>query len=167
MKCELCGHRTAVIFVQQLRGDVRTEIRLCAECAKERGLDKDGGAVESLAKLLASFGEPKKDEKPSRSSLCPVCGASPEEIKKTGQAGCPACWDLFGPELLRRAYPNGGKSRHVGRLPSGLESYRSVLRELDSVRGMLKSALDAEDYETAARCRDRIKELENGGGRRA
>lgn len=167
MKCEVCGQRTAVIFVQQIRGESRSEIRLCAECAKERGLDKDGDLSASLAKILSNLPEVKKDEKPSAKKVCPVCGTSAEDIKKNGCAGCRKCWELFATELLRRTYANVGKLRHVGRLPAGLESYRSVLMDLAGAREKLRAALEAEDYETAASCRDRIRELENGRPERA
>ena len=153
--------------MQQIKGDERSEIRLCAECAKERGLDKDGDLAASLTKILSSLPEVRKTERPGGMKTCPVCGTDTEAIKKNGQAGCRNCWDLFAADLLRRRYPNSGKFRHVGRLPAALESYRTVLTDLSAAREKLRTALESEDYETAAACRDRIRELENGGSGRA
>jgi protein arginine kinase activator len=167
MKCEACGLRPAVIFVQQIRGDSRVELRLCAECAKERGIDKDGNLAASLARLMAAIPDKGSAAEPVPPRVCPECGSTAEDIRRTGTAGCRTCWEVFSAELLRIAYPKPGKLRHAGRLPAQLETYRTVLLDLAGVREHLRTALEAEDYETAAACRDRIRELEKRSTRHA
>lgn len=161
MKCEMCGNRNAVVFVQQIIGDTRSEMRLCAECAKERGLRGDGDIAQSVAKLLAAVPPSRNAEKEREGKACPVCGLSTAEARKNGSAGCPSCWDLFAVDLFRKVYKDVPRRRHVGRLPVRLEDHRSSILELAQAKERLESALKAEDYETAARCRDRIRVLEN------
>jgi len=155
-----------VVFVQQMNGGVRSEIRLCSECAKERGLDKDGDLAQSLAKLIASLPAPKTQAAAAPAS-CPACGTSFEDIKKNAVAGCPSCWESFGAELLRKQYKDSGKRKHRGRLPARMEALRAREDELKAVKLRLSRAVAAEDYETAARCRDRILELEGENGAHA
>ncbi|MFA6506018.1 MAG: UvrB/UvrC motif-containing protein [Treponemataceae bacterium] len=167
MKCEICGNRNAVVFVQQINGDSRSEIRLCAECAKERGLKGDGDIAQSVAKLLATVSGTKKTEKEIEEKVCAICGMTLVDARKNGYAGCPSCWDQFAVELLRKTYKDAQKRRHAGRLPVRLEEYRATVQELIRTREKLAASLQAEDYETAARCRDRLQALENRGPLRA
>jgi len=167
MKCEARGRRTAVVFRQQTRGGRSTEIRLCSQCARERGLDKDGDLAQSLAKLLASLPADRGSAKAPAPKSCPACGSSVEDLRKSGLASCQVCWELFGPELLKSTYPDAAALAHAGRLPSRLEERRSRRAELESSKENLARALASEDYETAARCRDRIRALEAEEGLRA
>lgn len=170
MKCELCGQRTAVVFVQQISGKSRTEVRLCAECAKERGLNRmEGDISQTLASLLSSLPTAKSPvpDSPPRAKNCPSCATSFEELKKRGQAACPACYEHFGAELFRKLYPETRSRRYSGRLPERLAACRSILLDLAQTRERLRAAVEAEDFETAALCRDRIRELEGEDGPRA
>jgi protein arginine kinase activator len=163
MKCEICGRRNAVVFVQQISGGGKTEVHLCAECARENGLSRgEGDIARSVASLLASLPQTKKAAASAapRALVCSACGTTEEELKKRGTAGCPACYRIFADYLFRKAYGEGATRRHAGRLPASMAARRDTRRELAALRESLAAAVQAEDYETAARCRDRVRALE-------
>lgn len=162
MKCEICGRRSAVVFVQQISGAGKTEIRLCAECARENGLSRtDGDIAKSVAALLASLPETKKPTVvPQRERVCGFCGSSLEDLKKRGAAGCPACYDSFAAELFKKTPAEGSPRHHTGRLPFSIAAERDRRRALAMIRAELTAAVEAEDYEKAALCRDRARALE-------
>ena len=77
----------------------------------------------------------------------------------------PSEFDYHAPEtiseavaLLERAHE--GASQHVGKVPVNAAESERRHTELLRLRGQLKQAIAAEDYESAAELRDRIKELE-------
>lgn len=167
MKCDLCGKRTAVIFVQeQTAPSLRTELHLCAECAKERGVRSDGEFRLSISDLFSSLTGGERIDSRERPPMdrCPVCACSLNELKQRGMASCPDCYASFAQELLRSVYSDSRSRRHVGRLPEllsgpSIESRESLLSE---TRKKLDEAIASEDYEEAARRRDEIRSLEKG-----
>ncbi len=170
MKCDLCGKRTAVVFVQESSLSSRAELHLCAECAKERGVEGAGDGVRlSIADLFSSISGDRPPNAEVRSAeRCPICSCSLNELKQRGLASCPACYRTFSFELFRSVYPDARSRHHAGRVPRRF----SLARKSDDgallqrARDALKEALDREDYEAAARCRDDIRSLERGGSGR-
>ncbi len=100
---------------------------------------------------------------------CEKCGASFEEIAKTGRLGCAECYKTFRRQLLPVIQRIHGTARHKGKTPTS-----SALRILDTNQQMvpvqespleekkrqLQQAVEAQEYERAAVLRDEIKELE-------
>lgn len=166
MKCDLCGLRTAVVFVQESSPSSRKELHLCAECAKIRGFDRvDGDLRLSISDLFSSLseGSPRAGQEipPER---CPLCACTLNELKQRGLASCPACYQTFAFELFRSAYPDARSRRHAGRVPRRLNAGAGAAELLTRAREELKDALIREDYEAAARCRDLIRSLGGGEG---
>ena len=56
-----------------------------------------------------------------------------------------------------------GKAQHRGELPRRLATYKTLLIDVESLKRRLKSAVRSENYEEAARIRDRIAELKGQG----
>ncbi|HCM25469.1 MAG: hypothetical protein A2Z99_11025 [Treponema sp. GWB1_62_6] len=176
MKCDLCGRRDAVVYVKRVVLGAEKEARLCAECAANIEPDRtDGDVSRALSRLVdgvagrhtgtasSSSGSPGYGNGDRR---CPRCGSGLEEMLKKGEAGCSACWKAFGTEFeVLRSRASGERTKTVrtwqGRLPQILAARRAALAEIAGTRLRLQAAVDAEDYETAARCRDRLRELES------
>jgi protein arginine kinase activator len=159
MKCQLCGAADARVFIQQSNASGRSALAVCAACARRRGLVRlDGDLTASVKEILASAGAPVV---PVGAAIrCPRCAARLSELRKRGGAGCPACWDRFGDALYgdRPAPP-----AYSGRLPKRLEAARRQRGEIGEAERRLGEALAAEDYESAARWRDRLRRLGGGG----
>jgi protein arginine kinase activator len=167
MKCDMCGERTAVVFLQ-LTADASpdrpgiaavSDVYLCEECAKKRGLatGTDGGE-RSLGGIFSDIMDVATASDP-KGSACPTCGMTARELRKRLCAGCPDCYSHFRPEIVSSLRREGIEISYKGPLPSKPESFVVPKADPDRLRSDLKKALEREDYELAAYYRDRIMAL--------
>lgn len=179
MLCE-CGEREATIHEVVIKHGKKIEKHLCEQCAAKHGIDAKPQVPidELLSKYIMSQGSGVVVEQSgTQTSTCTGCGLSFAEFKRSGLLGCPACYKTFeerlGP-LLDRAH--GGATHHTGKIPrralastrlgeSGpdVESLLGGAEEraerLSALRRQLDEALQAEQYERAAKLRDEIRRL--------
>lgn len=107
---------------------------------------------------------------------CPICGMAYADFKRTGLMGCESCYRAFESQLLpliERAHEGG--SFHIGKTPKRLATHsperlalalaeaearaqriRLLMRELDG-------AVASEKYELAAKLRDQLRRMQQGG----
>jgi len=172
--CDCCSN-PAVVHETIVTNGVKAEVHLCAEHAAERGyiLPSATGPSLVVGKLLqkaqAAAGRTQK--------TCSGCGGTMQSIREAGLAGCPLCYRQFEEELgalINRA--QGGASVHVGRHPAHAADLvdRAALR--NRLAKELREAVGREEYERAAKIRDRLQALDgsatealgvldgNGGG---
>ncbi len=183
MLCEKCKIREANIQYTEVVNGVKKEHHFCAQCAKEMDFGVYAAIFDGefpLGKLLSGLlGIEDTEKGPDKLSqiACPTCGTSYSEFVKDSRFGCADCYSVFGPLMEDSIKQLQGSLMHTGKTPvyqrmdhmdqsqnpdeagSDLSSHKDELFELDA---MLKEALQFEDYETAAVCRDRIKELRKG-----
>jgi protein arginine kinase activator len=76
--------------------------------------------------------------------------------------GCGECYKTFGKELESIFKNVQSSSRHNGKFPQKAGAEHLMKRELDKLRLTLAKAVESEEYEEAAKLRDRIRELEGG-----
>lgn len=93
--------------------------------------------------------------------VCPVCGMTWATFKTGGLMGCPYDYEHFASKLMpliRRAQESA--SQHAGKVPTRLRE-TSPARQIDTarLRRELEQAVEAENYETAAKLRDQLRQL--------
>jgi protein arginine kinase activator len=162
MKCEICSERDAVIHVQQIIGGESVEVHLCADCANRRGISRSEDRIElSLSQLLSGLvgAEGAGPARPAPQE-CSNCGLSLEDFRRTGRAGCPECYLCFREEISALHKELSGATRHTGKIPERLRSYKTLLIDREKLRAQLDEAVSREDYEAAAELRDRIQAIE-------
>ena len=163
MKCEICGARKAVIHIQQVIGKERVDLHLCEECALERGIG--GGIGESdhlelsISNMLNGLVD-IRDMKEKKNAVCPQCGSNWDSIRKREKIGCAECYSTFSREIHFLLEKMCAQPSHKVKLPKGLKTYKTFLIDVVKLKEGLKDALKREDYEKAARIRDRIRDLE-------
>ena len=91
---------------------------------------------------------------------CPHCGIKFVEFRNTGRLGCPHDYQEFREELTPLLENIHGETRHVGKTPRRLPQNKQTQSELMQLRNRLKQAINKEDYEEAAKLRDKIRTLE-------
>jgi len=94
MKCEICGVHEATVHVRQIMGNKAVDLHLCSECAAKTGIS-DSELVDDLtvSQLLTGLMETHhRDLKEGDTGMCPVCGLSIEDFRKSGRTGCPECY---------------------------------------------------------------------------
>jgi protein arginine kinase activator len=155
MTCQKCREEASVHLTEAIDGQVR-EVHLCGPCARKAGLALEGPSpdlgLETVVQtlILAHVGELVGE---LAQCACPDCGLRYMEFRTGGRLGCPGDYDAFGRgllPLLRRAH---GASRHVGKVPRRRPKATDRLH----LRAKLRAAIVREDYEEAARLRDRLR----------
>jgi protein arginine kinase activator len=161
--CDLCGERASDIRFTEIKDDVKTEMNLCEQCARARGLGFGAapGKIEyGVGELVAGMLDEAAGPDPATNLTCERCGLSYAEFRQVGRLGCAGCYEAFGPVLTSLLARIHGRSRHQGKSPaavSGLLGRRTVLREK---RAALRTAVERENFEEAARLRDECRRLE-------
>lgn len=167
MLCQVCNQRPANVHVTKVINNVRTELHLCQQCARERGeLEVFAGPKFAFSNLLAGLlqsdataGVPVGIPGSSR-SVCSTCGLEYPEFMNTGYLGCSGCYSQFLPMLRPLIARIHGHARHTGKVPVRAGKAVRFRKELESLREELRTMIEAEEYEKAALVRDRIRDLE-------
>ncbi len=160
LKCDLCDNQATVHLTQIVSQKVH-KVDLCEACAQAKGVTDPGGF--SLADLLLNA---SLNPEPSAASglRCEQCGFVPEEFKKTGRFGCPACYEaLTG--MIDPMLENMHKgTAHVGKVPEHAMERKQLEDRLTTLETDLKGAIAAERYEDAAKFRDKISQVREEAG---
>jgi protein arginine kinase activator len=160
MKCQSCSNPATVHCTDIAQNGQKRELHLCQECAEKQQLVKkeEINLPVILQTLLGAHVGAQSDE--LARLTCPACGIKYMEFRAEGRLGCPHDYDVFrvGLEpLLRRIHR---KIRHTGKIPRRRSKATSVHTELLELRNQLRAAVEAEQFEEAARVRDLIRQKE-------
>ena len=171
MLCQSCHKNTATTHIKSIVNGELTEYALCPECAKKMGYGNFFGDFPSfgLGSLLGGFFG--GDSAPSQVARCPKCGASFEEISRSGKVGCAECYHTFRDRLLPSIQRIHGTAKHRGKRPGTMAIQvaqkpemtlhpAKALTPLEEKKQALKKAIEAQDFEQAAVLRDEIREME-------
>jgi protein arginine kinase activator len=140
MKCDRCGWNDATRYYRSVVNGRTTEAHLCANCARELGYESDwsdsfGGLFSLLPRMVADesfFASPRLT--PSARRTLHVLPAQEQEE----------------PEPVEEPILSEDEQRALQRE-----------RERNALQLALSEALEAEDYERAAKLRDELKKLED------
>jgi protein arginine kinase activator len=158
-KCQRCQSSPATLHITEIISDSKfEEVHLCEQCAPKYFQDAQGkpAASKALTKETAT----EIDEGVFGQQECPNCGLKFVEFRNSGRLGCPHDYQAFREDLLPLLENIHGETRHVGKTPRRYPQTKKTEQELTQLRNRLKQAVTREDYEEAAKLRDRIRELE-------
>jgi protein arginine kinase activator len=164
MQCEICKKKEATIHLTEIIDSMRTEMHICELCAAEQGiaLKSQIPINELLNGLLAVQPTDEQLRGQSRQAFaCPKCGFTLEQFREKALLGCPNDYELFREDLspiISKAHNE--KTTHCGKVPSKSSAGTKKQIELANLRQKLEAAVKSEDYETAAKLRDKINQLE-------
>lgn len=174
--CRFCNNPAAIFLTQIVDGKL-TELALCKKCAKARGIfdplkltlaeqifpSEISGEVEKFINhmLESSLVEDAEDDElaalPDMLTECPACHYSIEQYRSSGLLGCPECYKAFSSELAILLEDLGASPEPAAAVEQDyLDSPALERRRLEV---LMHDAIRNENYEEAARLRDRIKEL--------
>nr|WP_149454271.1 UvrB/UvrC motif-containing protein [Pasteuria penetrans] len=170
MLCPECGKRPAMLHYTKVINGNKSELHLCEVCARARG-DAMMGWEEgfSFHQLLSGLlnmdmsqtgGSGDLGANDPLSRRCPLCGLTYQQFSKIGRFGCARCYKTFRNRLdplLRRVH---GNIVHRGKVPERTQGELKVRRELERLKQELDHKIQAENFEDAARLRDRIRSLQ-------
>lgn len=165
MLCQNCNEKESAIHLTKIVNGQAIQIHLCQDCAQKVqgfGFSLYPGMVSDF--LQAIFGINLADQSGSPSQLaqekCEGCGRTFSQIQQAGRMGCDKCYAKFEPqiELLLRRIHGGGV--HIGKVPVRGGKAFLKQRELMQLKNLLQELIQKEEFEEAAKVRDRIRELE-------
>ncbi len=162
MLCQDCGKKKSTVHLTEEINNEKVVLNLCRECAEKRGFRNPLEGVpfplaEFLASMLSQTQIPKADQKPQM--VCSACGMSFADFAQSGRLGCSGCYTTFRnqlDDLLRKVQ---GSTQHRGKIPHMAADGMKPLREERNLQDELKRAIQDEDFEKAARIRDKLKTL--------
>ena len=155
MKCQNCGKRD------------KLHLHLCDKCANEMNIGID--FMFDINDVFSTFFNGISNM-PTTQKLdvvkCKNCGSTYKDFRDGGKLGCAECYETFGVELdnvLKRLH---GNNRHIESEKKKTITKKQVDVEdrINELKEELKECIKKEEYEKAAKLRDKIKELENKRG---
>ena len=165
MKCECCHEIEATIHLTQvIDGEVK-KLNLCQACAQKNGIDLNSpiSITDVLLGLGSQVGMKKGSSMMSELDLsCSRCQMTRSEFKTNARLGCPECYNSFMGELNALMQAMHHSRQHVGKIPArqGVEARRTA--QVAALQKDIATAISKEEYEMAAKLRDKIRVLKEG-----
>lgn len=159
--------------MQQFINGQKVEVHLCQQCAFK--IDNPEMLV-SLENVFKGFLDQlntqyfpqdvpqNKVKSPcahAHTKACIRCGMTFNKFKTGARLGCEVCYKSFKHEVEVLLKNVQGSTRHEGKYPRRMGADILSRRQIIDLRSQLKKAVEAEDFEDAARLRDEIRSLES------
>ena len=159
MQCQICNNTEATIHLTEIVDGMRSEMHICEQCALEQGIAVKSQVPinELLSNLLSSAPSDEDIAGLDKELCCPYCGITLSEFRKEAALGCPHDYEFFEKSLkplIKKAHD--GQTIHCGKIPSKTPKKTKKQSTLLNLRQQLESAVQAENYELAAKLRDQI-----------
>jgi len=159
MQCEVCQSREATIHLTEIADGARTEMHLCEQCAQGQGIGAKSYIPinELLSNLLAVGPKEELAGFGDTALACPHCGYTLEKFREKAVLGCPYDYEVFEKVLLplvKKAHD--GATAHCGKIPARIPNDSKRQMEIARLQRQLDDAVRNEDYELAAKLRDKL-----------
>jgi protein arginine kinase activator len=171
MFCERCKNIEATIHLTEIIKDVKSELHLCENCAREIGLNSKLSNFSLSIPEMLSFLDIDEVDEFVNGSVCKSCGMSFVDYSRESKLGCPDCYRYLGESLKSVIAGYHGAEKHTGKHPNNPVGITSVTYEkplvaanpkksMEELKNLLNRAVVDERYEEAAQLRDKIREME-------
>lgn len=167
--CMNCKQNAATVKLTKLvKGNVE-ELWLCQECAANQSPYQKKISSLSLDAILAGILSQQKQETPAKPTpvdlACSTCGLPFDSYRSTLLLGCSDCYESFEKHLAADLRKFHGSTVHRGRVPEqGVPEVLETTRNPQELKKRLREAVEAEDFELAAKLRDELRKLEAAPG---
>lgn len=162
-KCRRCS-KPASLHITEMRDAEVHELHLCESCYNQYIEYSETATAEDESQELTIKLSSDQDLQELDQLVCPNCGITFREFRSQGRLGCPHDYVEFQAELLPLLENIHGDTQHCGKLPERAPDSSQQQYRLIRLRKELRTAVEAEEYENAARLRDDIHNLETDLG---
>lgn len=173
MLCDKCKKNEAKIYYTEIIGGEKKEQHLCEDCATEYTSFQMGTPIMNhevtlgnlLSTILGNYysNNTHGNDYTEKEVRCDKCGMTHSDFMRVGRFGCDKCYDVFQKVLDKSIKNIQGSESHTGKKPRGFQTQTEKLvkdlSEVDKLSIRLQDAIEKEEYEEAARIRDKIREL--------
>jgi len=176
MLCSICNQNEATIHIQEIINNKKQALHICNECAVKKGIENADMTSINIAEILYKLSAVKDNSDMGISEegdinskietttpavlMCGKCGWDVRKFKQTGRLGCEECYHSFA-SLLTETLMNMHRGPvHTGKEPliSNIKD-TSVKLDLMTLQKKLEQHVQREEYEEAAKVRDKINEI--------
>ena len=163
MKCQICNDNDAQIVFTQIVNSEKMVLHICTDCARTKGLSVEikhtVGQETPPASFLKDFtGGGKQEDVPD--IVCDACGMTYAEFKESGLFGCDSCHKSFDEHVRRLLKQIHGIAVHNENVTQNIKRSSSIRHQIKDLQTQLSDSVENENYELAAKIRDRISSLE-------
>lgn len=158
MKCDYCKINDANTHIKTVINGTVSEVDLCPECAAKQHFPK--GKLNLSDFLFGPFNTQQSESDFSDETRCNTCGATFSDIVSGGMVGCPQCYNVFYAKLAPTVKKAHGRTRHYGKIPLSSAPRLNSQTRIETLKKRMKTAVETENFELAAKLRDTIKQLE-------
>lgn len=160
MKCQACKQNDATVHFTEIEGAEKRVIHLCEDCARQKSGVPPKQAAINLNDVLNSLIPSMAGETAEvLRTKCPNCGITYMEFKSSGRLGCATDYVVFKKALNTLLQRLHQAEQHVGKVPTHVGENAAKESEVLQLKRDLERAVQKEDYERAAKIRDRIHEI--------
>lgn len=169
MLCQRCFKKQATVKISQTQNGILKEQLICKSCSKKYGLNVTISSLpQAFTEIIVNILRHKQEDqeilkKNPTDSTCPDCGYNWEDFRKTGLLGCEKCYTSFRGRILTLQNQVVKKNEFISQ-PYKVKNPRIKKNERAILERALTKAVDREEYEKAAKIRDRIIELNKKQG---
>lgn len=163
MKCQKCNEREANTHIQKIINGKKTEYFLCSKCAAESGELKFTADMDFDDFFGGFFGKGASLFQAPANKVCSVCHMTFSDFLNHGKLGCSNCYDEFSSALSKPLRQIHGQSAHTGKIPKREGAELSRETKIRRLQTKLEEAVSNQEFEEAAKLRDKINELKEGG----
>ena len=165
MLCQDCGQRVATVVYTEVAEGVRNVLHLCRPCVEQRGIQ-----APDLSHPLDERFDLRPAPDPGTGELspdpddilsCPACSWTWRRFRETGRLGCGECYAAFAAPLRGVLVKMHGSGEHLGKSYQAPPAAAGGDEAPAALRRWLKEAVAGEDFEEAARLRDRLRRGED------
>lgn len=164
MLCQECNKKPATLHFTKIVNGEKTEFHICESCAREKGElipgSPTGFSIHNLLSGLLDFEPTSGSAAKAQPLRCDHCGLTYTQFSKLGRFGCSSCYKHFSERLdplFKRVH---GNTVHVGKIPKRTGGAIQYKKELEQLKKEMQQRIYQEEFEQAAKIRDKIKELE-------
>lgn len=152
MNCEICKVNKAIIHITEIEKGTFKEFHICQQCAENSEVNKTSEGFIQFT--VGPF--PKELTR----LKCNFCGSSLLDLSKKRLLGCANDYDIFRKLIVPIVEKIHSAKKHNGKKPISLGGkIHNTLQQIKELEIQLKECIKKEEYEKAAKIRDKINEL--------
>lgn len=158
--CANCAKPCTIHISQVIDGKI-SKVSVCDDCpTAKNALDSNTSDILKFAgkKTIIQTTAPAVSK--DKGTACPGCGFTREDFKERGRLGCSQCYQTFAVGLSKVLGKVQKGAIHKGKGSSGYIQ-KDPEKEIAELKDQLQALVSTEEYEEAAKVRDRIREMES------
>ena len=166
MFCQECGKKPATLHFTKIVNGEKTEFHICESCAREKGEFIPGTpnsfSIHHLLSGLLDF-EPTASSgmaKPQEGFAAKTADLTYTQFGKLGRFGCSFVTPIFPIGSIRFSKECTAMLFMSGKCRSALADGSDINARWKSSSTSMKSLVEREEFEEAAKVRDQIRDLE-------